>query len=103
MYVIVDLNGHQHKVTKGDVLTVEKLKDVKEGDSVVSDKVLLKFDEKTTEVGTPYLAGAKVEFKILEHGRHRKIRVFKKKSKKRYERTQGHRQQYTKVEVLSVK
>ena len=103
MFVIADLDGKQHKIEKGDVLKVEKLKGLKEGDKGKSDKVLIRSDGGKTDIGTPYISGASVEYKILEHGKHAKIKVFKKKPKKRYERTQGHRQQYTEIEVMAVK
>lgn len=103
MFVVAEIAGKQHKIQKGDVLKVEKLKDAKEGDKVVIDKVLLKSDGAKTDIGTPYVSGASVELNVKEHGKMAKIKVFKKKPKKRYERTQGHRQQYTEVEVLAVK
>jgi len=103
MFAIVEITGKQYKVEKGDVFTVEKLKDNKEGDKIKTDKVLLKNDGKVTAIGAPYVSGASVEFTVVEHGKGEKIRVFKKKAKKRYERTQGHRQQYTKVEITAVK
>jgi large subunit ribosomal protein L21 len=103
MFEIVEIAGKQFKVKKGDVLEVPKLKDSKEGDKVKFDKVLLRSDEGKTEIGTPNVAGAQVELTVQEHGKGAKIRVFKKKAKKRFERTQGHRQPYTKVEVTAVK
>ena len=103
MFAIVEIAGKQHKVIKGDVLKVEKLKDQEEGDKVKTDKVLLRSDGKSTEIGAPFVSGANVEFTVKEHGKHKKIKVFKKKSKKRYERTQGHRQQYTEIEITAVK
>lgn len=103
MFVVVEIAGKQFKVSKGDVIEVPKLKDNKEGDKVKIDKVLLKSDGKKTDIGTPYISGSSVELTIKEHGRGEKIRVFKKKPKKRYERTIGHRQSYTKVEVMAVK
>ncbi len=103
MFVVAEIAGKQHKVTKGDTLKVEKLKDSKEGDSVKIDKVLLRSDGGKTDVGTPYISGASVDLNVKAHGKHDKIKVFKKKPKKRYERTQGHRQQYTEVEVVGVK
>lgn len=103
MFVVVEIAGKQFKVSKGDVIEVPKLKDNKEGDKVKIDKVLLKSDGKKTDIGTPYISGSSVELTIKEHGRGEKIRVFKKKPKKRYERTIGHRQSYTKVEVTAVK
>ena len=103
MFAIVEIAGKQHKVEKGDVLQVEKLKNNKEGDKVKSDKVLLKADGAKVDIGTPYVPGSAVEFTVKEHGKHKKIKVFKKKPKKRYERTQGHRQQYTEIEITAVK
>lgn len=103
MFAIAEIAGKQHKVQKGDILKVEKLKDSKEGDKVKIDKVLLRSDDKKTDIGTPYVPGASVELTVKEHGKMKKIKVFKKKPKKRYERTQGHRQQYTEIEVMAVK
>ena len=103
MFAIVEIAGSQYKVQKGDIIDVAKLKDNKEGDKVKLDKVLLKSDDKKTEIGTPYISGASVELAIKEHGKDKKIIVFKKKPKKRYERTQGHRQQFTKVEIMNIK
>jgi len=84
-------------------LKVEKLKDAKEGDKQKADQVLLRSDDKKTDVGTPYVSGASVEFTVKEHGKHKKVRVYKKKPKKRYERSHGHRQSYTEIEVTAVK
>jgi large subunit ribosomal protein L21 len=103
MFAIAEIAGKQHKIQKGDVLKVEKLKDTKEGDKVKIDKVLLKSDGSKTDIGTPYVSGANIELTVKEHGRHKKIKVFKKNPKKRYERTFGHRQSYTEVEVTSLK
>ncbi len=103
MFAIVEITGKQHKVTKGDVLKVEKVKGTEEGGKVKTDKVLLRSDGKKTDIGAPFVSGASVEFTIKEHGKHKKIKVFKKKSKKRYEVTQGHRQQYTEIEITAVK
>lgn len=102
MFAIVEIVGHQHKVSKGDVLTVEKLEGEVDA-KLKSDKVLLKEEDGKIEIGTPYLEKSGVEFKILSHGKGDKIRVYKKKSKKRYERTQGHRQPFTKIEITAVK
>ncbi len=102
MHAIVEISGHQYKVQKGDVIQVQKLSE-KEGAKVKTDKVLSRFDDKKTDVGTPYVSGSSVEYTIKEHGKGEKIRVFKKKPKKRYERTQGHRQQYSEIEITAVK
>lgn len=103
MFAIAEIAGKQHKVKKGDVLKVEKLKDSKEGDKVKIEKVLLTSDGEKTSIGAPYVPGASVELTVKENGKHKKIKVFKKKPKKRYELTRGHRQHYTEVEVTAVK
>lgn len=102
MFVIVEIAGKQFKVSKGDILEVPKLKNNQEGDKVKLETVLLRWENETPQVGRPYVEGALVQMKVLSHEKAEKIRIFKKKSKKRYERTQGHRQQYTKVEVIEV-
>lgn len=103
MFEIVEIAGKQFKVKKGDILEVPKLKANKEGDKVKIDQVLLRADEGKAEIGTPVVKGAQVELTVKEHGKAAKIRVFKKKAKKRFERTQGHRQPYSKVEVTAIK
>lgn len=103
MFAIVEIAGKQFKVKKGDTLEVPKLKANKEGDKVKIDDVYLRSDDKKTDIGAPTVSGAQVELLVKEHGKAAKIRVFKKKAKKRYERTQGHRQPYTLVEVIAVK
>ena len=101
MFAIVEIAGKQFKVSQGDKMHLPKL-DAKEGDLVKADHVLLVSDGTKTEIGTPYLT-KNVEFKINAFGKDDKIRVYKKKAKKRYEKTQGHRQEHTKVEVASIK
>jgi large subunit ribosomal protein L21 len=103
MFAIVEISGKQHKVETGDVLKVEKIRDHKVGDKIKTDRVLLRAEGAKAEIGMPYVAGASVGFEIKEFGRGEKIRVFKKKAKKRYVRTQGHRQDYTRIEITEVK
>lgn len=98
MYAIVETGGKQYKVSQGDFIYVEKL-DVEEGTTVVLDKVLY-VDGK---IGTPYVEGATVEAKVVKHGKEKKIIVYKYKSKKNYHKKQGHRQPYTKLEIVEVK
>ena len=102
MYAVIESCGKQYKVTKGDVVFFEKLKE-EEGKKVTFDKVVLLSDEGKIEVGTPYVKGIKVEGKVIAHGKGRKIVVFKYKAKKNYKRKQGHRQPYTKVEITAIK
>ena len=97
MKAIFVTGGKQYMVEEGQELYVEKL--ANEVDSeVVFDEVLY-VDGK---VGTPTVKGAKVVAKVLKHGKQKKILVFKYKAKKKYRRTQGHRQPYTKVLIKSI-
>ena len=101
MYAIIESCGKQYKVAQGDVVFFEKL-DTEEGKKVSFDKVVLVSDDKKVEVGAPYVKNAKVEGKVVEHGKGKKILVYKYKAKKNYRRTQGHRQPYTKVEITKI-
>ena len=102
MYAVIESCGKQYKVAEGDVVFFEKL-DTEEGKKVSFDKVILVSDEGKVEIGNPYVKGAKVEGKVVAHGKGNKIIVFKYKAKKNYRRKQGHRQPYTKVEITAVK
>ena len=101
MYAVIESCGKQYKVAEGDVVFFEKLNS-EAGDTVKFDNVVLVSDDKKVEVGAPYVKGAKVEGKVVEHGKGKKIVVYKYKAKKNYRRTQGHRQPYTKVEITKV-
>lgn len=98
MFAVIETGGKQYKVAKGDTLDVERLEG-KEDSPIKFDKVLL-VDEK---VGTPTVSGASVSGKIVAHKRGEKIVVFKMKAKKRYQKTQGHRQELTTVEITDIK
>ncbi len=102
MYAIIESCGRQYKVSEGDVVFFEKL-EAEEGKKVTFDNVVLVSDDKKVEVGAPYVKGVKVEGKVVAHGKHKKILVYKYKAKKNYRRTQGHRQPYTKVEITKIK
>ena len=101
MYAIIESCGKQYKVSESDVVFFEKL-NAEEGKKVTFDNILLVSDDKILEVGNPYVKGAKVEGKVLSHGKGKKIIVFKFKPKKNYRRKQGHRQPYTKVEISKI-
>ena len=101
MYAIIESCGKQYKVSEGDVVFFEKL-DVEEGKSVTFDKVIMVSDDGKVQVGNPYVKGVKVEGKVVAHGKHKKIIVYKYKAKKNYRRTRGHRQPYTKVEITAI-
>ncbi|MCC8123561.1 MAG: 50S ribosomal protein L21 [Oscillospiraceae bacterium] len=98
MHAIIETGGKQYKVTEGDTLFIEKLPQ-EAGDAVTFDKVLAVLDGDNTTIGTPVVAGAKVEATIEKNGRGKKIRIFKYNPKKGYRKRQGHRQPYTKVTI----
>ena len=98
---VIKTGGKQYKVKKGDSVKIEKL-DKKEGSKVAFDTLLIaSSDGKEVNLGKPSL-GKKVEGKILEQGRDKKISVIKYKNKTRYLRNKGHRQSFTKVEITSI-
>lgn len=102
MYAIIETQGKQHKVTEGQVLVVDRLNS-EEGTSIDLDKILLLGNDDSVKVGSPYVDGAKVTASVLEHKRGKKVIVFKKKRRKQYKRTKGHRQHVTVVKIDSIK
>ena len=96
MYAIVDISGKQFKVTQNQRLYAPQL-DATQGSDVTFDRVLLIENGDDVSVGTPTVTGAKVTGKVLGHVRGDKVIVFKKKRRKGYKKTQGHRQDYTEV------
>lgn len=102
MYAIVETGGLQFRVEPGMKLNVPRI--VSEaGDSVNLERVLLLADGEKVEVGTPVIEGAVVEARVLEHGRGAKLTVYKRKRRKGYERTKGHRQDYTRIEIADIR
>jgi len=101
LYAVIETGGKQYRVSTGDAIYVEKL-DVNEGDEVILGRVLLVSQDGKTQVGTPYVEGAKVTAKAARQGKQKKIIVFKYKAKKNYRRKQGHRQPYTKLVIESI-
>ncbi len=102
MYAIIAAGGKQYKVTKGEVLQIEKLDDAV-GSAVEFDKVLMISDGEKTEIGAPYLTGATVVGEISDHGRGDKINIIKFRRRKHYMRRQGHRQYFTAVKITDIK
>ncbi|MDR2662353.1 MAG: 50S ribosomal protein L21 [Treponema sp.] len=102
MYALVEFKGRQYKAEKGALLKVDRI-DAEPGSKLDIDSVLLlSGDEKSVTVGTPYVTGARVSAVVKSHARDKKIIVFKYKSKKDYRRKQGHRQQYSVIEIEDI-
>lgn len=107
-FAVIQTGGKQYKVSKGETISIEKLKtagkkEYKEGDKVAFDKVLLVDNGKDTSIGTPYITGAKVEGEITQIGRSRKVLVMKYKQKSRYLKRNTHRQPFFKIKITSIK
>lgn len=101
MYAIIETGGKQYKVTESEVIFIEKL-DGEPDSEVTFDKVLAISKDDKLKVGDPLISKATVSAKILSHGKEKKIIVFKYKPKKGYKKKQGHRQAYTKVEIMKI-
>ncbi|UCD77419.1 MAG: 50S ribosomal protein L21 [Desulfobacterales bacterium] len=102
MYAVVNTGGKQYKVQQGEILKVEKIPgDV--GSPVTFDRVLVFSDGENISIGQPVLDHVSVEGHIVEQGKAKKIIVFKYKRRKRYRRKQGHRQEFTAVQIDSIK
>ena len=107
-FAVIQTGGKQYKVSSGDMVKIEKINPptggaLKVGDKIVFDKVLLTEDGKTTTIGTPFVASAKVEGSLSEIGRNKTVDVIKYKQKSRYFKKNGHRQPYFKVKISSIK
>ncbi|HET7650496.1 MAG TPA: 50S ribosomal protein L21 [Gammaproteobacteria bacterium] len=101
MYAVVKTGGKQYRVTAGEKLKIEQIPaDI--GSEIVLDQVLMVADGDNVSLGNPLVAGAAVNARIIAHGRGEKIRIFKMRRRKHYRKTQGHRQNYTEIEVLGI-
>ena len=101
MYAVVKTGGKQYKVAPGENLKVEQIPaDV--GAEVILDQVLLVSEGEAVRLGQPTVAGATVKATVVAHGRGEKIRIFKMRRRKHYQKHQGHRQNYTELSVESI-
>ncbi|MBN1398818.1 MAG: 50S ribosomal protein L21 [Bacteroidetes bacterium] len=101
MYAVVEIAGTQVKVSPSDKVFVPKIQS-EIGSKIKFDKVLLTGDEKKAKVGSPYVKGAVVEAKVLRHLKDDTVIVLKKKKRKGYRVRNGHRQQYTEIEITNL-
>lgn len=99
MFAVIKTGGKQYKVAEGDVLSVEKLET--DGKEVIFEEVLLLVNGEV-KLGKPVVSGAKVTAKVLDDGKGKKKMVFRYKSKTRQHKKKGHRQPYTKVQILKI-
>ncbi len=102
MFAIIRTGGKQYRVAEGDLLRVETL-NAEPKSAITFDQVLLVNKDGNLKIGQPTLAGATVEAEVVTHDRAKKVFIFKKKKTTTYQRTQGHRQNYTEVRIKAIK
>ena len=101
MYAVVDINGFQYRVEKGETLRVPKF-DQEVGSRITLSEVLLVTDGERIEIGTPFVDGAEVEATVVAQGKDKKVIVFKKKKRRDYSVKRGHRQDFTEIIVDNI-
>lgn len=102
MYAVIKTGGKQYRVSSGEKLKIELLGDVEVGSQIDLDQVLVVADGDKVTFGRPMIAGAKVVATVLSHGRHDKVKIFKMRRRKHYQKHQGHRQHYTEVRIETI-
>ena len=101
MYAIFKTGGKQYRATTGDILKVEKI-EAEKGATVELDQVLMIGEGEDVKIGAPFLEGGKVTATVVDHGRHKKIKVIKFKRRKNYRKQMGHRQYFTQIEITGI-
>ena len=101
MYAVIKTGGKQYRVSAGQKLKVEQIPaDV--GAEITLDQVLMVGEGESVKVGAPLVAGATVKCTVVSHGRHDKVKIFKMRRRKHYQKHQGHRQNYTELRIDSI-
>ena len=101
MYAVIKTGGKQYRVISGEKLKIEQIPaDV--GAEITMDQVLMMGEGDSVKIGTPILSGVSVKAKVLSHGRHDKVQIFKMRRRKHYQKHQGHRQNYTEIQITGI-
>ncbi len=101
MYAVIKTGGKQYRVIAGEKIKVEQITaDV--GSEIVLDQVFMVANGDDIKIGAPLVNGAKVTATVLSHGRHDKIKIFKMRRRKHYQKHQGHRQNYTEIQISGI-
>ena len=101
MYAIIKAGGKQYRVQSGEQLRLESLS-AEVGSTISFGEVLLVGSGDSVKVGAPLVSGAKVNATVVGHGRGEKVKIFKLRRRKHYQKTQGHRQNYTEVRIEDI-
>ena len=101
MYAVIKTGGKQYRVASGEKIKVEQIAaDV--GQEIVLDQVLAVGDGGGLKIGTPLVSGATVKATVVAHGKHDKVLIFKMRRRKHYQKHQGHRQQFTELQIGAI-
>ena len=98
MYAVIKTGGKQYRVAAGEKIKVEQIP-AEVGAEITLDQVLMVGEGEAVKIGTPLISGAKVTAKVLAHGRGDKVLIFKMRRRKHYQKHQGHRQNYTEIQI----
>jgi len=101
-FAVIQTGGKQYKVMSGEILKVERLEDSKPEAKIEFKEILAYGDDKTIEVGSPVVEGAKVEADLVENSKNRTILIFKKRRRQNSRRKNGHRQQYSLIRISKI-
>ena len=101
-FAVIQTGGKQYKVKASDILKIERLKNSKPESKIEFNEVLAYGDDKTLEVGSPLVKGAKVEAELMKNSKNRTILIFKKRRRQNSRRKNGHRQQYSLIKIKKI-
>ena len=101
-YAVIQTGGKQYKVKSGEILKIEKLPDLKPDKKVEFKEILAYGDNKTVEIGSPIVQGAKVEANLIKNSKNRTVLIFKKRRRQNSRRKNGHRQQYSMIRINKI-
>ena len=101
-YEVIQTGGKQYKIKSGEILKIEKLPDSNPKTKIEFKEILAYGDDKTIELGTPTVVGAKVEAELIKNGKNRTILIFKKRRRQNSRRKNGHRQQYSMITINKI-
>ena len=101
-YAVIQTGGKQYKVKSGEILKIEKLSDSKPDTKIEFKEILAYGDDKMIEIGSPIVAGAKVEANLVKNGKNRTVLIFKKRRRHNSRRKNGHRQEYSMIRINKI-
>jgi large subunit ribosomal protein L21 len=101
MYAVIKTGGKQYRVAAGEKLKIEQIP-AEVGADITLDQVLMVGDGESVKIGAPLVQGASVQAKVLSQGRHDKVKIFKMRRRKHYQKHQGHRQNFTEIQISGI-